>query len=143
MESPFITKERYMTGMSLNGGPEKSSCEAVNVKTGLPCKLQDVGDARAIGYLPRTAAHREWKKTKKSILQSTKIKGGGNPKSTLTSAMEIQSLEFAQLVFRLALVQHFLIMSLSLTFSMVMHILCHILEHCDLPFDFGFSGAYN
>ena len=57
--------------------------------------------------------------------------------------MEIQSLEFAQLVFGLALVKHFLIMIPFLPFEMKMYIMCHfMLEVCDLPFDFDFTGNY-
>ena len=42
------------------------------------------------------------------MLQSTKIKGVGDLKSNLSSNMEIQSLEFAQMFFGIALV-HFLL----------------------------------
>ena len=49
----------------------------------------------------------------RSVLQSTKLKGIGDLKSALTSDVEMQSLEFAQLVFGLALVQYFLTMLLS------------------------------
>ena len=42
------------------------------------------------------------------VFQSTKMKEVGDLKSALTSDMEMQSLEFAQLVFGLALVQYFL-----------------------------------
>jgi hypothetical protein len=41
------------------------------------------------------------------VLQSTKLKGFGDLKCVLTSDMKIQSLEFAQLVFGLSLVQEF------------------------------------
>ena len=44
------------------------------------------------------------------MLQLTKLKGVGDLKSALTSDMEMQSLEFAQLGFGLALVQYFLTM---------------------------------
>jgi hypothetical protein len=40
----------------------------------------------------------------RSVVQSIKLKEVGNLKSTLTSDMEVQSLEFARLVFSLALV---------------------------------------
>jgi hypothetical protein len=36
---------------------------------------------------------------KRSVLQSTKLKGVGDLKSIWTSDMEMQSLEFAQLIF--------------------------------------------
>jgi hypothetical protein len=42
------------------------------------------------------------------LLQPTEQKGVGDLKSILTSGMENQSLEFAQLDFGLALVQYFL-----------------------------------
>ena len=59
----------------------------------------------------------------RSVLQSTKeVKGVGDLKSALTSDMEMQSLEFAQLVFGLALVQYFLSMLPSLCFGMVMYV---------------------
>ena len=43
-------------------------------------------------------------------------------KSTLTSDMKMQNLEFAQLAFSLSLVQYFLAMLLFLNFGIVMHI---------------------
>ena len=47
--------------------------------------------------------------------------------------MEMQSMEFAQLGFGLALVQYFLTVLPFIYFEMVMYILCHyILEVCDL-----------
>jgi hypothetical protein len=55
---------------------------------------------RAIGYLPRKAADREWNQPRKrNLLQSTKMKKRvGNLKIALISDMEIQGLEFAQMV---------------------------------------------
>jgi hypothetical protein len=50
------------------------------------------------------------------MLQSTKLKVIGNLKSALTSHIRMQSLEFSQLLFCLALVQYFLTM---LFFGMV------------------------
>lgn len=58
----------------------------------------------------------------RSVLQSTELKGVGDLKSVLTSDMEMQSLEFSQLGFGLALVQYFLTMLPSLCFGMVMYI---------------------
>ena len=78
------------------------------------------------------------------MLQSTKLKGIGDLKSVLTSDMELQSLEFAQLVFGLVLVQYFLTVFPSLHFGMVMYILCHhVLKGRDLLFDFDFTGDYS
>ena len=62
----------------------------------------------------------------RSVLQSTKLKGTGD----LTSDMEVRSLEFAQLVYHLALAHYFLTMP---PFGMAMYILCHdMLEACGL-----------
>ena len=66
------------------------------------------------------------------------MKGVGDLKSTLTSDMEMQSLEFAQLVFGLALVQYFL------TMMFWNGNICPVmLEVCDLLFDFDFIGDYS
>ena len=48
--------------------------------------------------------------TEKTESQLTKLRGYGDLKNTLRSDMELQSLEFVQLVFGLALVQYFLAM---------------------------------
>ena len=56
-----------MSGVSLNEGLERSLCEAVKVKPGLPWRPQDVGDARVMGYLPRKAANREWNQLKRKM----------------------------------------------------------------------------
>jgi hypothetical protein len=73
------------------------------------------------------------------VLQSTKLKEVGDLKSVLTSDMEAESLEFAQLVFGLVLIQCFLAMLSSLCFGIVMYTLWHdVFEVCDLLFDFDF-----
>jgi hypothetical protein len=47
--------------------------EAVMLK--LPWRLKDVKDARAMGYMLRKAANREWNQpSRKQLLQSTKMK---------------------------------------------------------------------
>lgn len=80
----------------------------------------------------------------RSVLQSTKLKGVGDLKRVLTSDMELQSLELAQLVFCLALVQYFPTTLSSLCFGIVMYILCHyMLKVCDLLFYFNFVGDYS
>ena len=69
------------------------------------------------------------------MVQSTKLNGVGDLKNILTSDMEMQSLEFAQLVFGLVLVQYFLTMIHFLHFEMVVCLQCHcMLEGCDLLF---------
>lgn len=42
--------------VSLNGDLERSLSEAVKLKLELPCRPQDVGDARAMGHLLRKPA---------------------------------------------------------------------------------------
>jgi hypothetical protein len=70
----------------------------------LPWRPQDVQDTRAVGYLLRKGANREWKQPrKKNFVAVNNDKGVGYLKTTLTSAMEMQSFEFAQLVSCLAL----------------------------------------
>ena len=56
-------------------------------------------------YLLRKAAKKEWKqpRRKKFVAINKDEKGVGDLKTTLTSDMEMQSLEFAQLVSCLAL----------------------------------------
>ena len=57
--------------------------------------LQDFGDTRVIRYLPKKSMNREWNQyKKKSVLQSTKMKGVGDLKSILAPDMEILILEF-------------------------------------------------
>jgi hypothetical protein len=74
--------------------------ETMKVRHGLPWRPQDVRDARVMGYLPRIADNREWNQPREtSVLQSTNLKGLGDLKSALTSDTEMESLEFAQLVF--------------------------------------------
>jgi hypothetical protein len=58
-----------------------------------------------MGYLPRKAANREWNKSrrKKFFAVNKDEKGVGDLKTDFTTAMEMQSLEFAQQVSCLAL----------------------------------------
>ena len=69
------------------------------------------------------------------MLQSTKLKGVGDLKSTLKSDMEMQTLEFPQLMFSPVLVQHFLAMVPFIAFGTVMSILSYcMLEVYNLLF---------
>ena len=88
--------------------------KTVKEKPGSPWRLQDVGDVRAMGYLQRKGGGTNPRE--RSVLQSTKLTGVGDLKSVLTSDTEMQGLEFAQMVFSLALVQYFLTMLTSPTF---------------------------
>lgn len=72
-------------GASLRGGLEKPLHEAVKEKPGLPSRLRDVGNSEAMGHPLKTAANRGGTSPKeRSVLQSTKLKGVGDLKSTLT-----------------------------------------------------------
>ena len=92
-------ESRCIPRVYLGGGLERPVCEVVKMKPGWPWRPQDVGNARAMGYLPRKVANREWNEPQRSMLHSTKMKGVGDLKRVLTSDVEMQSLEFAQLGF--------------------------------------------
>ena len=79
------------------------------MKLKLPWRPQDVIDARVMGYLPRRAANRKWKQSrrKKFVAVKKDEKETGDVKSALTSNMWMQNLEFAQLVTCLVWVQYF------------------------------------
>jgi hypothetical protein len=70
--------------------------EAVKLK--LTWRPQDIQDARAMGYLLRKPANREWNQPRKKNFTTVNKdeKGVGDLKTALTSDMEIQSLELAQ-----------------------------------------------
>lgn len=73
------------------------------------------------------------------MLQSMKLKGVGDLKSPLTSAMEMQNFGVCPAGFQ-SLVQYFLIMLPFLLFGMTIYILCHcMLEIYNLPFYFDFT----
>jgi len=84
-------------------GPQTMKQEAVTMK--LPWRPQDVRDVRAMDYLLRKTANREWNQHRRKtfVAVNEDEKGVGDLKSTLTSDMEMQSLEFTQLVSCLAL----------------------------------------
>ena len=84
-------------------GSQTLKQESITLK--LLWRPQDVQDVRSVSYLLRKAANREWKqpRRKKFVVVNKDEKGVGNLKTTLTSDMEMQSLEFAQLVSCLAL----------------------------------------
>lgn len=71
-----------------------------------------------MGCLLRKAANREWSQFKKkkcvAVLQSTKLKGVGDLKSTLNLDKQIMCLEFAHPDFGLAVVQYSLIIFLPI-----------------------------
>ena len=51
-------------GPEKTGNPERPSNEAMKVKPGLHWRLEDVADARAMGYLSRRDTHRKWNQEK-------------------------------------------------------------------------------
>ena len=60
-----------MAGVSLTRDTERPLCKTAKMNCGLPWRPQDVGDARASGFLlRRTISPRE-----RRMLQSTKLKG--------------------------------------------------------------------
>lgn len=56
---------RRVSGKSLHGHLERPLWEALKVKPGLCWRPQDVGDARAMGYLPSRAADWGWNPPKR------------------------------------------------------------------------------
>jgi hypothetical protein len=108
--------------VSLHGGPEIPLHEVVKLM--LPWRSENVRDARVVGYLLKKASREsETSPRERIVLHSTKLKEVGNLKGISTSDVEMQRLEFAQLVFSLALVQYCLTMLSSICFGMGMHIL--------------------
>ena len=74
-------------------------------------------------------------------MQSTKLKGVEDPKGPLSSAMEMQSSEFALLIFSLTLVQYFRTMFAFFSLEMVMFILCIVYwKHVTSLFIYFFIG---
>lgn len=63
--------------------PIKIICETVEVKPGLPWRLQEVGHARTLVYLPRKAANRKWNQPKER-----KSVAGGNLSLHLRKGVE-------------------------------------------------------
>ena len=83
-------------------GSQTLEQEAVKLK--LTWRPQDVKDARATGCLPRKAANRECNQPRRQNLGAVNKdeKGVGDLKTALPSDMEMQRLDFAQLVSSLA-----------------------------------------
>lgn len=78
----------------------------------------------------------------RSVLHSTQLRRVELCRA-LTSDMEMQSLELAQRVLSLALVQGFLPVLPFFPFRMLMYVVCHcLLNICDLLFYFDFIGDY-
>ena len=78
----------------------------------------------------RKATNREQNQPKRlKFLESSKLKGVGDLQSALTSDMEMQGLDFAQLTFGHALVQYFLNMMFQNS-----NVYPLMLEVCDLLF---------
>lgn len=113
-----VVEPRHMSGVSLHEGPEKLLHEAVKSHE-MPAEKS----CRPVWSQPSG---------QKCVVV---IKGVSDPKNPLISDKK-QNLEFALLVFCLALVQYFLTVFPFLPFRMEIVILCHcLLEVCDLRFD--------
>jgi hypothetical protein len=82
-------------------GSQTLEQEAVKLK--LPCRPKDVRDARVVGYLLKKADNKKWNQSRRKDYVVVN-------KAELDMRHGIQSLEFAQLIFGLALVQYFLTM---------------------------------
>ena len=87
------------------------------------------------------AANRVWIQHKRvKCVAVNKAERSWNLKSALTSDMEMQSLELAEVISSLSLVQYFLTVLHFFPFGMVMCILClYRLEDCGLLFAFAFA----
>lgn len=120
----------HVSGNALHGGLEETLCKALKAIHGLLQRPHDVGEARAVDYLPRKAAEcLGIRARERSVLRLTQLKGVGDRKTVLISDMETERLKFVSLVFRLISVQHFLIMPPLLPFRIVMYVLFYcILE---------------
>ena len=110
--------------------------EALKVKSGLPWRPQDVRDARAVGYLLRRAATREWNQLKREKCAAI------TPAERSWSSEECfdirQKYRIYSEGFCYCFGQYYLTMSPFLPFG----IICHcILKVCDLLFDFHFMGG--
>ena len=72
----------HVSAISLQGDQEKPLNEGMKVKLGLTWRPQDVGSTRAVGNLLRRAITGSGTSPRKrSVLQSTKLKGVGDLKS--------------------------------------------------------------
>lgn len=109
-------------------------CMKVKAKPGLCWRLQDIGNARIIGYLLRKAVDHMEPDAERSMFQSTKLKGVGELKSALTSHEEMQNWSSPSCFFWGGFfgpgVPHY---GPFPPFRMIMYIPCHcILKVCDL-----------
>lgn len=114
-------KARHVSGVSLHGGLERPLCNAMKVKPGLPWRPQNVGDDRAVGYFQGEILTMESAHEKEVYCSQQRRKELEVWRALLTSDMEIQSLEFAQLLFGLVFLHY-------APFRIIMYILCHYVE---------------
>ena len=111
-----------MVKESPHGGPERPFLQAIIIlqvlKAGLYWILQDVGDTRAISYLPRRPANRVWSwLTREEYVIVNKTGKSGRYEECSDIRHRDMNLEFVLLGFFPALVQYFL------SFGMVIYIL--------------------
>lgn len=70
---------RRVADESRHGGPKRPLCEAVKLKSGLCWQPQDVGDDKAVRYLPRRAVNRVWKQRKENTWVAVSHAGRSQP----------------------------------------------------------------
>lgn len=111
--------------------PLPPKCKAVIIED---WRHQDIGDSRAVGYLLKRAAKREWNQPKrKKCVAVNKAKRSWRSEECFD--ISYGDAEFGVCPVCLTLVQYFLTMLRSLPFGIVVYILCHyMLEVCDLVF---------
>ena len=103
-----------MAGVSLTRDTERPLCKTAKMNCGLPWRPQDVGDARAMGFLlRRTISPRE-----RRMLQSTKLKGVRD-EECFDIRHGVSGFEVCPAGFGTSLVQYFL------TYRTAMYMLSH------------------
>jgi hypothetical protein len=95
-------------GVSLHGNQKRPLCEAVKMKPRLLWTSLEIRDARAMGYLPRRAANRNWKQLQRKKCAAVNV-AESRWRFGEESGIRHGDAEFrvAQLVFGLALVHFF------------------------------------
>lgn len=88
-----------MARVSLHGSPEKPLCEAVKLKSGFPCRPQEIRDTRVVGYMSRRAANRDQNMPKgKKCVTVDSAERNWRSEERFDTRHEMQSLAFVQLV---------------------------------------------
>ena len=117
----------------------------MKAKPGLSWRPQNIEDDRAMGYLPRKVANREWNQPKrKQCTAVNKDERSWRYEEHFDIRHGEAEFGVCPAGFGLVLVQIFFTMILFLPFGIVMYILCHcMLEIHDLVFHFDFTADYS